>query len=66
MIEEEIESENIEDNNVEIVNEVESDVGNDSEEEEEDRQVNRRSQRVRRPPEILTYDDVGLPVTRHR
>ena len=38
MIEEEIESENIEDNNVEVVNKVESDEGNNSEEEEEDDQ----------------------------
>ena len=66
MIEEEIESKNREDNNVAVVNKVESNEGNNSEEEEEDRQVNRRSQRVWRQPEILTYDDVGLPVTRHR
>ena len=53
MIEEEIESENIEDNNVEVVNEVERDKGNNYEEEEENRPGNRRS-RVRRPAEILT------------
>ena len=67
VVEEEIESENIEDNNVEVVNEVESNEGNNSEEEEEDRLINRRSQRVWSPPEILTYDDLGgRPVTHNR